>query len=210
MTFPEDLARRAPAQAQARPGYVLGLLLNTVLPGSGFTFIGRWGWHLGWVLVMYAVFSLSLVLAVSGLPVIFAVPLLGLVGLLLHYHFVYRQQVARDFQPPLQTPVKLILILGHAFLGVVLTGMLGAVLIPNLLGARTRALQAGEQAIARRVQLQATVAQLDGTLKTGVCPLETLSADERATVERCTVETTTANDLLLTVEFTSGRTVSLP
>ncbi|PNY81637.1 hypothetical protein [Deinococcus koreensis] len=210
MTFPEDMLA-APARIATAPNAALGYLLNIVLPGAGFTYIGRWGWHLGWFAVLCGLNVVAGILAAAtGTPIPLILPLIGFVVMLVHFGRVYAEGQDRHFRPQLERPIKLALILGHAFLGFMLTGILAAVLIPNLLAARTKAVRASEQAVARRIQVQAAVAQLGGTLANGSCPLETLSPDQRATIERCTVETTTTDDLLLTVDFTSGRTVSLP
>ena len=210
MTFPED-ALVAPARPVTAPNAALGYVLNIFLPGAGFTYIGRWGWHLGWFGILFGLNVVAVILsAVTGAPLLLILPLIGFVLMLVHFGRVYAEGQERNFRPPLELPIKLALILGHAFLGLMLVGMQAAVLIPNLLSARTRATQTMEQSIARRIQVQATVAQLDGTLKAGTCPLENLSADERATVLRCTVETTTTDDLLLEMDFASGRSVSLP
>lgn len=209
MIFLED-ALAAPVRPATAPNVALGYRLNIFLPGAGFTYIGRWGWHLGWFGIVCGLNVVTGILSiVTGTPTPLILPLIGFVVMLVHFGRVYVEGQERSFRLLLELPIKLGLILGHAFLGLMLVGMQAAVLIPNLLSARTKATQTMEQSIARRIQIQATVAQLDGTLKADTCPLESLSADERATIERCTVETTTTDDLLLGVDFTSGRSVSL-
>lgn len=210
MTFPEDAVRAAPRPVSP-PNVALGYLLNVLLPGSGFSYIGRWGWHLGWYAILGALASVGVVLSVAtGGLLGLLLPLAGFVVMLVHFGRVYAEQDARRFQPPLELAVKIVLIAGHLFLGLMSTGVLAAVLIPNLLAARTRAVATGEQATARQVYTLAMVAQVDGKLQNGPCPLDGLPESQRAQIEQCVVGIRGDNDVLVNIRFTNGRTVTLP
>ncbi|WP_293911705.1 hypothetical protein [Deinococcus sp.] len=157
-----------PPLAQKPPGYAAGLLLNIFLPGSGFTYLGRWNWHLIWMLGLAAL-SVAVVIAAaaSGATLLLALPTVVYLGMLVHYHVMYGQiqaAWAAGAPPALSDGVKLGLILGHVALGFValaLTGVLAAILIPNLIGARQRAYDTGAQSCAKSIQTALAVAQID-------------------------------------------------
>ncbi|WP_221089310.1 hypothetical protein [Deinococcus aquaedulcis] len=213
MSWPEDAALRRPSTAAPTkaPSIALSYLLNVLLPGAGFTLVNRWGWHLGWVGLLLGLYlTASVLVTVTGQFWPLALPLLGFVAMLVHFGRVYAEQKARAFQPPLELAVKLVLILGHFLVGFMLTGILAAVLIPNLLSARTRATQTGEMAVARAVQLQALVVQVDRTLPDGPCPLDGLPQTYREQIASCTVTGSSGVEPTVAVTFHSGRTITLP
>ncbi|MBZ9751832.1 hypothetical protein K7W42_13305 [Deinococcus sp. HMF7604] len=213
MSWPEDATLRRPVSAAPAkaPSAALGYLLNILLPGAGFTLINRWGWHLGWFGIQVGLYVVASILSgVTGTPLPLVLPFIGFVAMLVHFGRVYAEQADRDFQPPLELAVKLVLILGHFFIGFVLVGILAAVLIPNLLSARNRANQTGEMAIARAVQVQAVVAQVDGTLQDGPCPLNGLPETYREQIASCTVTDSSGTEPAVSVTFDSGRTITLP
>ncbi|PTA67396.1 hypothetical protein [Deinococcus arcticus] len=212
MSWPEDATRQAPAPAATRaPSAALGYLLNVLLPGAGFTLINRWGWHLGWFGIQVGLYLVASILSgATGTLLPLALPFVGFIAMLVHFGRVYAEQRARHFQPPLELAVKLVLILGHFFIGFVLVGILAAVLIPNLLAARTRAQQTGEMAVARAAQLQAVTAQLDQRVQDGPCPLEGLPDAYREQIASCTLTNSSGAVPSVSVTFHSGRTVSLP
>lgn len=140
----------------------------------------------------------------------FALPLLGL---LFHYPVIHCQQVVRAFQPPLQVPVELIRALGHAFLGVMLAGMLGAVLIPNVLGAKRRAAQFHEQNVVRDIENWLNTRDPEA-LRSGPCARGDIAFKDETweapwEIASCTVTAPADDEPELDVTF-SGRTVHLP
>ena len=74
MTFPEDAAVRPTAP----PNVLVGLILNLLLPGAGFTYIGAWAWHLRWIAIMVVLTVLGLVVsAMLGVAVPVLLPVLS-------------------------------------------------------------------------------------------------------------------------------------
>ena len=137
-----------------RPNYALGLLLNIALPGSGFGYLGLWGWHLGWWLLIGLMWLATAVLvAVTRHVLALLLPLLAYLGLLAQYHFTYQRLSPAGF-PALGDTAKLLLIAGHFVLNLVVSGLLAAVLIPNLLAARVRADDAAVMSCAASLQLR--------------------------------------------------------
>lgn len=202
--FPEDLA---PRTAPSRPSYALGLLLNLLLPGAGFTYVGQWVPHVAWFFLLpilaAVTFTLSLQSAAAGAGVV------GLtLGLLLFtYHLAYRLQARVAFQPRLGIGVQIAMIAGHLFLGFFYVGMLAAVVIPNVLAARGGATAAADRATAHQIRVVAAAAQIKGTLGRA-CPLEGVPGAER--VSACELNLATPDSPGVSVTFKSGRTVTLP
>ncbi|WP_189101285.1 hypothetical protein [Deinococcus knuensis] len=210
MTWPEDTLRSTPApKPRKAPSLAVGYLLNVLLPGAGFTYVGLVGWHVGWVGILIALNLLgSVLVGVTSSPVFGLLPFLGWVTQLVHFGRTYAARAERNFQPDLDSGMKIGLIAGHAVLNFLLVGVLTAVLIPNLLGARTRANDAGERAAAHSAYMAAVTAQLDGKLLDGPCPLEDVPGNERIT--RCTVSNADTEEPQINVTFDSGHTLRLP
>lgn len=212
MTFPEDLQSRPEQSPVKPPNYALGFLLNFFLPGAGFSYINRWGWHLGWLAIVFGVQIISLVLAAALGPATarstFLLPLLAWIAMLVHYHFTYQQGAARGFQPPLNDGVKVAFIVGQLVIGFFVTGLLAAVLLPNLLGARMRATKAAENAIARNIYTQVLADQAEDKPLSTTCP--TVPPVGQTRVTHCQVDISNPDDLKLEVTFESGHTVELP
>ncbi|WP_412026944.1 hypothetical protein [Deinococcus yunweiensis] len=207
MTFPEDAAVRPTAP----PNVLVGLILNLLLPGAGFTYVGAWAWHLRWIAIMVVLTVLGLIVsAMLGVAVPVLLPVLGLAAMITHYGRVYAARRVVDFQPHLSDGVKIGMIVGHVVVGFFVTGILGAVLIPNLLNARQRAVKSQEQSIIRQLQTRALVQQAGGTLMTGPCDLTALPESSRALIASCTVTAPADSKPELDVTFTSGRRVQLP
>lgn len=210
MTAPAGFPADPPCTS--RHSFVGGLLLNLLLPGAGFTLAEAWVWHLVWAGATLLLWGPFLALAITvGTPGLL-LPLLFTAGMLWHYTAVYRQQAARGFLPVLSPGVKVALCVGQFLLGFFLVGILAAVLIPNLLSARQKANAAAEQAVSRRIMLEATVQSLDGPLQSGPCTAEllALAKDSAAPIQSCTVDATDPEAPSVTVTFNSGRTVTLP
>lgn len=217
MTFPEDTILRRPVTATKPPSYALGFVLNFFLPGSGFSYIGRWGWHLGWFGIMIGLNILggvlyfgSALLFASSSPLLLALPLIGFIAMHVHFSRIYARYDDRNFWPPLEPALKAVLIGGHVFLGIALAGMLAAILMPNLLSARNRAVQVSEQATARNVYTMVMVQDVEETLRSGPCDLGELPESSRATITACTVEVRNGEEPTLNLMFDSGRQISLP
>lgn len=217
MTFPENVALRRPALPFKPPSATLGFVLNFFLPGSGFSYIGRWGWHLGWfgILIVLNILGVlgyvgSALLFGSNSSLILALPLTGFIAMHVHFSRVYARHDERNVWPTMEPTLKAALIGSHVILGFLLTGILAAVLIPNLLGARTRAVQVGEQATARNVYTMVIVQDLEKTLRSGPCDLGELPEDSRATITACAVEVRDGEEPALNLTFDSGRQITLP
>ena len=137
-----------------QPNYALGLLLNIALPGSGFGYLGLWGWHLAWLLMMGLMWLVTalLVAAIQNILVLL-LPLLAYLSLLAHYHVTYQRLSPAGF-PAVSETSKLILIAGHFILNLAISGILAAVLIPNLLAARARAGDAAIRNCAVSIQIR--------------------------------------------------------
>ncbi|OLV15776.1 hypothetical protein [Deinococcus marmoris] len=211
MTFPEDAVLRRPASPAKAPSQALGFFLNFFLPGAGFSLIGRWGWHLGWFGILAALNVVVAILSlISSSPLLLLLPLIGFIVMHVHFARIYDWHEERGVWPPLEPVLKAVLIAGHFFVGFILTGILAAVLIPNLLGARERAMQVGEQATARNVYARVMVQDVDETLRSGPCDLHELPESSRATLAACTVELRDGGEPALNLTFDSGRQISLP
>ncbi|WP_288480676.1 hypothetical protein [uncultured Deinococcus sp.] len=197
-------APASPAIARP-PSYGVGMLLSVFLPGAGMTYLGRWGWHLGWIGILLLLAVLDGVLAVvTGLG--FSVlTFLGWIAQLVHYHRSYAAQAGRGFPSTFPAAGKIALIAAHVLLLVL--PVFAAVLIPNLLSARQTATQAGEQAAARRLYLQVVTDQVDGRLS-ATCPQVTLP--EGVEVTRCAVDIGDPEEPVLNVTFGSGHRLRLP
>ena len=189
-----------------------GLLLNLLLPGAGFTLAEAWVWHLVWAAGLLFAWMLAAGVAMAvGTPALL-LPLLTTAGMLWHYTRVYHGQAARGFEPVLSLGVKVALCVGQFLLGFFVVGILGAVLIPNLLGARRSAQAAAEQSSSRNIVTQVMVQSVDGTLESGPCSAEVLAAagEFRDQVRSCTVDASDPEAPTVTVSFPSGRTITLP
>ena len=216
--YTEDVTAPAPAGFPADPprvsrhSFMGGLLLNLLLPGAGFTLAEAWVWHLVWAVGILPVWGLTVALGISLGSLALLLPLLVTAGMLWHYTHVYRQQAARGFQPMLSLGVKVALCVGQFLLGFFVVGILGAVLIPNLLGARRSAQAAAEQSSSRHIVTQVMVQSVDGTLESGPCSAEVLAAagEFRDQVRSCTVDASDPEAPTVTVSFPSGRTITLP
>ncbi|GGR94193.1 hypothetical protein [Deinococcus sedimenti] len=211
MTWPEDTLRptAAPTPRKA-PNLAVGYLLSVLLPGAGFTYIGLVGWHVGWIGILIALNVLGAVLAgVTSLPLFTLLPVLGWAAQLVQFGQAYARREAQNFRPDLENGVKIGLIAGHAVLNsIAVFGIVAAVILPNLLGARERANGAAEQAAAKSAYVQVMVAQVDGTLRDGPCPLEDVMGGEQ--IESCTVTDAASEEPQVTVTFKNGHMVQLP
>lgn len=200
MTF----APTAPAAVRP-PSYAVGLLLSIFLPGAGLTYLGRWGWHLGWIGILLLLGVLGTVLsAVMGLG-FNLLAFLGWIAQLVHYHRTYRAVTEGGVRSTFPDAGKVALIAGHALLLVV--PVFAAVLIPNLLSARQKATWAAEQSAARNLYTQVMMDQVDGRLS-ATCPQATLP--DGVEVAGCAVDTSDPETPVLNVTFGSGRSVQLP
>ncbi|MHA0042933.1 hypothetical protein [Deinococcus sp. PEB2-63] len=210
MTWPEDTIRptAAPTSRKA-PNLAIGYLLNVLLPGAGFTYIGLVGWHVGWVGILLALnLTGALLVGLTTVPVFGVLPLVGFVIMLVHFGQAYAWRAAQQFRPDLEAGVKIGLIAGHAVLNVAAVGLLAAVLMPGLLGARERAERSVEQAAAMSAYTLAISAQAEGTLRDGPCPLVNVYKGERIT--SCTVTGAATADPKVSVMFSSGHNINLP
>lgn len=204
MTFPAE------ARAEKRPpNPVVGQVLNAVLMGSGFTYIGHWGWHLAWLSIGAALWLVATILGSLLSQAFLILPLLGWLAQFFHFGRVYRAQADRNFQPALDDGVKVALIVAHFALSFMFTGLLAAVLIPNLLGARQRADQAAERAVAMQVYTDVMARAADKGVQTGPCP-DLPVARPAAPVDSCRVDATDPQAPTVDITFTSGRSVHLP
>lgn len=197
------------AQPVKPPSYALGMLLNVLLVGAGFTYINRWPWHLGWIGLLFALSVVGSFLAFSvNSPALAILPALGWVAHLVHYHVTYRRAAQQGFLPPLQDGVKIALIVGHLLLSFFTVSFMSAVLIPNLLNARSRANAAAARAAAHNIYLQVMVDQTEGKTLTGTCPTVENSVDLKIT--SCKVGLSDPKNPTLDVTFEDGHTVHLP
>lgn len=203
MTF----AQAVPAAVRP-PNYAVGLLLSIFLPGAGLTYLGRWGWHLGWAGLMVVLNMLGLVAGAALGAGFLLLPILGWIAQLVQYHFTFRQVVRSPSSAAFPDAGKVALIVGHVVLGaLVALPLLAAVLIPNLLSARQKAMQVAEQSAARNLYTQVMVDQVDGRLS-ATCPQVTLP--DWVEVAGCAVDTSDPETPVLNVTFGSGRRVRLP
>jgi type IV pilus assembly protein PilA len=202
------------------PNYAAGLLLNLFLPGSGFTYLGRWKPHLGWMLGLglFTVVLLMLMVAVAASPLSGAtwllslLPVLAYVWMLIQYHAAYAQALARfnpAAPPALSDGAKLGLILGHValgFVGIAFIGILAAVLIPNLLGAQQRAYDTGSLSCAKSVQTALAIAQIDTETYPATVDKTVAGASEACAATQVTVTGYgSKNDYSFTVRDNRGR-----
>lgn len=180
-----------------------------LLPGAGFTYIGLVGWHIGWIAMLIVLNLLGAFLVGLTTSTMFAaLPLVGFVVMLVQFRQAYARRAAQQFRPDLEAGVKIGLIAGHAVLNVAAVGLLAAVLMPGLQGARERASAAGERAAAMSAYTMVIAAQSGGTLRDGPCPLENVNYRDR--IATCTVSGAAMTDPQVTVTFTDGKTVQLP
>lgn len=187
------------------PSYGVGMLLSVFLPGAGMTYLGRWGWHLGWIGILLLAGLLDGVLAaVTGLG-FSLLAFLVWIAQLVHYHRSYAAQAEQGFPSTFPAGGKVALIAAHVLLLVV--PVFAAVLIPNLLSARQTATQAGEQSAARNLYTQVVMNQVDGKLS-ATCPQVALP--EGVEVAGCAVDISDPEEPVLNVTFGSGRRVQLP
>lgn len=207
MTFPEDRVQQA--QPVKPPSYALGMLINILLVGSGFTYINRWPWHLGWLGILFVLNLLpALFLSTGTGMLLLLLPVAGWVAHLVHYHVSYRRAAQQGFLPPLQDGVKIALIVGHLALGFFMASVMSAVLLPNLLTARNRANEAAERAVAIRIMTQVMVDQTEGKTLTETCP--TVENTMNLKITSCKVGLSDPENPTLDVTFESGNTVHLP
>ena len=197
-------------QTQRPPNYTVGLLLCIFLPGSGFTYLGRWSWHLIWVLGLAVLNVVAFVaVASTGTFPLLLLPVLAYLGMLVHHHVVYgriRTSWASGTRPALSDVAKVLLIVGHFFLNIAGTGILAAVLIPNLLGAQRRAYDTGAQSCARSIQTALAIAQIDNqtyptTIDKTISGASTACAPSQVTVTGYSSE----SDYRFTVNDSRGR-----
>lgn len=205
----------APPITSLRPNYWLGFFLNLLLVGSGFTYINRIGWHFGWL-------AINLVLAVLVGLLASVQPVLGFVGLALllaatiamqvHYRATYTQQFsAGQIGQPIDNGLKWGLIIGHVLLGLIFqVGVVAAILIPNLLGARERAQDTAAQAYARTVYMGIMAATIDGTAESGDCLRGYTTAEPSSNVASCITDVSDPENPTLTLTLTNGETIDLP
>ncbi|GGK97398.1 hypothetical protein [Deinococcus radiotolerans] len=210
MTWPEDTFRPAAAPTPRKaPNLAVGYLLNVLLPGAGFTYIGLVGWHVGWIAMLIVLNLLGAFLVGLTTSTMFAaLPLVGFVVMLVQFGQAYTRRKAQNFRPDLEGGVKIGLIAGHFILNVFMVGLLAAVLIPNLLAARTRANGTGERAAAMSAYTMVIAAQSGGTLRDGPCPLENVVGRDR--IASCTVTSATTSSPQVAVTFGNGHVVQLP
>lgn len=213
--FPEDLPRPgSPSTPLRRPNYWLGFVLNFFFLGSGFTYINRIGWHFGWIGI-----ALGTGVMLGGLTVIAPAiaPLVGLgsllvsIGTMVHYRNTYAAEFAAGFTGArLNDGLKWGVIGAHIVLGFLLqVGILAAVLIPNLLNAKTRAIDAGGNAYARQVATAAMVDALDGKAKSGPCTT-TMPVSRPDYVTACTVDASDPENPQVTVTLKNGTVITQP
>ena len=131
------------------------------------------------------------------------------------YFLLFNKKTSVAPAPGLENGLKWGLIAGHAGIGIFglipLIGILAAVILPNLLGARERANSTAVMFYMRGVQIKAYESNLDGNLYTGPCAglRDVMTAPK--SVRSCTV--TTVNDTdppALSVQTVDGKTYTLP
>ncbi|WP_420595675.1 hypothetical protein [Deinococcus sp.] len=121
------------------PRYWVGWLLNAVLPGSGFGYLGRPVCHLGWGLIagMVGVAAILTAAQLGNLLPLLALPLMW-AGALIHYNVMYRRLSARGW-PAEAGMAPVVPIAGQVLLSLFLSAILAAAVVPNLLAIRARA-----------------------------------------------------------------------
>ncbi|THF88386.1 hypothetical protein E7T09_04050 [Deinococcus sp. KSM4-11] len=196
------------------PNYWLGFFLNFFFLGSGFTYINRIGWHFGWIGIALAsgVVTGLLMVATPGVgSLVSLVSLLIAIGTMVHYRNTYAAEFARgSIGKPIDNTLKWVLIGGHIVLGFVLqVGILSAILIPNLMGARTRAFETGGKAYARQVKTAAMIDALDGKLKSGPC-VTTVPVTRPDYVTNCSIDASNPLVPRIAVTLNNGRVITQP
>lgn len=192
--------------AHRPPNYWLGFLLTFFAPGAGFTYINQIGWHFGW---------LGITLLISVLGSLLGGGVIGLlvtVGMLSHYRDSYVKAANEGWQVrKVKDGVKWALIVGHLLLsGLFVVGILAAVLIPNLLGARQRANDAAANAYAMSMYTTVMADGLDRKAKSGDCLTHYSDLSVPDNVVSCTIDASDQEAPRLTVTTRSGKTITRP
>ncbi|MVN87933.1 hypothetical protein GO986_14320 [Deinococcus sp. HMF7620] len=200
-----------PAQAatlRKPPSSTVGYVLNFFLPGAGFTLIGLWGWHLFWLAFVLAMGAVAaLVNEATASPVGQVLIFATLIAMMVHFGRTYGQQEAKEFPSTLGKPAKIALVLGHVALRVVLLTV--TTLLP-LSDARSKMEQAHDMALASAVKIEVVLAQADGKLRDGPCPLSGLSTTYRDKIASCTVTGSASKEPDISLILTDGQTLSVP
>jgi hypothetical protein len=143
------------------PNYAAGLLLSLLIPGSGLTYLGRWGWHLAWLLSIGALIFAALIGSLLSWHYGWALVALAWLGSLIQYHLLFRQW---PHGPIISDGAKLGLITGHAVLhlfGLGLTGLSAALIIPATLASNQNSYDAAAANCARNLRLMEAVYRVD-------------------------------------------------
>jgi hypothetical protein len=218
------------AQARKTPNSALGLMFNVFMAGAGFTYIDLPIWHLVWSVVMtFSMLAAFFLASTLNSPFFMLIPALLFVGMLVHYVVAYGRRFQRGQVPAgISDSLKWSLLGGQLALGLVFSlGVLPAVVMPNLLGARNRANDTSYndtsyndtsyndtsyQVYVRMVENSAA-AEMIGTQQPFNGPCSALKELVQMpvqmsglAVESCTVRSTSLGDTQVTVVSKTGKT----
>ncbi len=225
MTVSPEAVRPAATKA---PNYWLGFFLNWLLVGSGFTYLGALSWHFIWLglsVVGWVAGTLLLAVAAGQSPaslsgaalVVALVSLAAFVLMLVQYRQTYRRLYGRGrTASPITDGLHWGLIGGHGALGlfgrIALTGILAAVLIPNLLNARNRALVRTHGLYLSEVYRAVAAADAMGELRPDDCSLGAGRFEVRPPADAlfCTVDRRDPSRTGVIVTFRGGQTLRAP
>lgn len=198
------------------PNRIIGGLLNVVLPGAGFTYFNKPGWHLGWIGILLASSVIGVLLSiVLQARAVLLLPVMAYLVMHAQYFVLFNNKTSVAPAPGLENGLKWGLIAGHAGIGIFglipLIGILAAVILPNLLGARERANSTAVMFYMRQVQIQAYGSSLGGAAYNGPCAgVKDVTAAPKS-VRSCTVTTVNNTDPpALSVQTVDGKTYTLP
>jgi len=208
----------APIPTQARPNYWLGFLFNWLAPGSGFTYINKPLWHLGWFGINLGASILSFIIMIAtsdlGAPLAALAGLAALVVMMVQYRNTYAAQAASQFTPAFNEGAKWALVLAHVIVvNFIFVGMFAAVLIPNLLGARNAAMDKARLAQAVNIYKAVLAMDAEEQYKPGDCMSTTgsyLTPDQVPHLRSCVTEITPDGELRVTATMDNGQVISLP
>ncbi|PYE54066.1 hypothetical protein [Deinococcus yavapaiensis] len=201
----------------ARPNYWVGFVLNWFLPGCGFTYINRVGWHFGWMGIFFGISMVAGLLSAL-------LPVLGILGGLLSIaafvamHVHYRNTYAYEFAPgtilsPVSNGLKWGLIVAHGILGFLIPlSIVAAVLIPNLLGARATAQKYANQAYAQNVYkaVAAAAATDEETSSDCLRGMGSYQVEPTSEAMSCVADFSDPSNPTIQVAFRNGQEIQLP
>ncbi|AZI43296.1 hypothetical protein EHF33_11535 [Deinococcus psychrotolerans] len=132
------------------PSYALGMLLNMVLPGSGFSYLGNWRKHLSWMQTFVWVIYADSYFWHLGLWVL-VFPVLTWLAIQVNYHVMYGLWKLQGW-PPLQNTNKVAVIGLHSLASVSIIAVMLAILLSMASNERQKSGESNLQNCAQRLK----------------------------------------------------------